>query len=332
MHRIAIIGDGGWGTALGLSLLGGGHRVCIWGAFPAYVERVQVARENVDFLPGVPLPPDLEFTADRARAVADAQVVVLAAPTRFAATVLESFVPFIPASAQVVSVAKGLDPASLRRMTELAEGILRRPSVAALSGPSFASEVAAGVPTAVVIAARDAQLAGDLQAVFNTRRFRVYTSDDVVGVELGGGLKNVIALGVGISDGLGLGHNARAALVTRGLAEIARLGAAMGANPATFAGLSGMGDLVLTCTSRLSRNHTVGERIGRGESVPAILGAMKQVAEGVSNAATTRALARRHGVAVPITDEVFAVLNEGKEPRQALEALLTRDPRPERDG
>ena len=331
MKRIAVIGDGGWGTALGLTLLRASHRVRIWSPFPAYAERVCAARENVDYLPGIPLPEDLEFTGDRASAAADAEVVVLAVPTRFFRGVVESFAAFIPGGAQVVSVAKGLDPVTLRRMTEVAEAALGRPCVAALSGPSFASEVAAGAPTAVTIAARDRELAGSLQTVFNTRRFRVYTSDDVVGVELGGTLKNVVAVGVGVSDGLGLGHNARAALITRGLAEITRLGVALGAHPATFAGLSGMGDLVLTCTSRQSRNHTVGERLGRGETVAAILGSMKQVAEGVSNAATVRELARARGVAVPVTDEVHAVLNEGKDPRAAVEALLTRDPRPERD-
>lgn len=332
MKRVTIIGDGGWGTALGLTLLSAGHRVRLWGAFPDYVARVAATRENTDYLPGVTLPAALELTADRATAAEGAEVVVLATPTRFFRGVLESFAPFIPAGAGVVSVAKGLDPATGARMTEVAESVLKRASVAALSGPSFACEVAAGAPAAVVIAARDAALAESLQQVFNTRRFRVYTSDDVVGVELGGTLKNVIAVGVGVSDGLGLGHNARAALITRGLAEVARLGLAMGAHPATFQGLSGMGDLVLTCTSRLSRNHTVGERIGRGESVAGILGGMKQVAEGVSNAMTARDLAHRLNVPVPITDEVCAVLNEGKNPVAALESLLTRDPRPERDG
>ncbi len=331
MKRVAIIGDGGWGTALGLTLRRAGHRVRIWGPFPEYVARMVAARENVDYLPGVPLPSDLVFSADRATVAADAEVVVLATPTRFFRGVLESFAPLIPSGALIVSVAKGLDPATGGRMTEVAEAVLGHGAVAALSGPSFASEVAVEAPTAVTIAARDAALAEALQSVFNTRRFRVYTSDDVAGVELGGTLKNIMAVGVGISDGLGLGNNARAALITRGLAEMARLGVALGAHPATFAGLSGMGDLVLTCTSRLSRNHTVGERIGRGESIAAILGGMKQVAEGVSNAATARDLARRHGVPVPITEEVCAVLNEGKSPLAAVESLLTRDPRPERD-
>ena len=332
MNRtIAIIGDGGWGTALGLTLLRNGHRVRIWGPFADAIERIRGAHENRDFLPGVPLPQELEWTADRAQAVEGAEVVVLASPTKYFRAVVQSFATLIPASARVVSVAKGLDSADNRRMTEVAESLLGSGPVAALSGPSFASEVAAGAPTAVVIACRDAALAAALQAVFNTQRFRVYTSDDVVGVELGGTLKNVIAVGVGVCDGLGLGHNARAALITRGLAEITRLGVAMGAHPATFAGLSGMGDLVLTCTSRLSRNYTVGERMGKGEAIAAIVAGMKQVAEGVENSATARALARQAGVAAPITGEVYALVHEGKAPRDAVESLLGRDPRPERD-
>ncbi|MEI8123291.1 MAG: NAD(P)H-dependent glycerol-3-phosphate dehydrogenase [bacterium] len=328
---IAIIGDGGWGTALGLTLLNKGHRVRVWGPFPETIAKIKATGENHDYLPGVRLPAALEWTADRLKAVEKSDVVVLAMPTKYFRTVLTSFVGLIPAHAQVLSVAKGLDGEDNRRMTEVAEGILKREAVAALSGPSFASEVAAGAPTAVVIASRDAALARSLQAVFNTQRFRVYTSDDVVGVELGGTLKNVIAVGVGVCDGMGLGHNARAALVTRGLAEITRLGVAMGANPVTFAGLSGMGDLVLTCTSRLSRNYSVGERMGKGEKIADILSGMKQVAEGVENSAIAHSLARRLGVPAPITGEVYDMVHQGKAPADAVESLLGRDPRPERD-
>ncbi len=329
--RIAIIGDGGWGTALGLSLLRNGHHVRIWGPFPDYIDRVRAGGENVDYLPGVKLPSELEWTADSDHAVEKADVVVLASPTRYFRSVLTSFAGKIPAGSLLVSVAKGLDGRTHHRMTQVAEEVLKAGPVAALSGPSFACEVAAGAPTAVVIACQDAARATALQQVFNGSRFRVYTSDDVVGVELGGTLKNVIAIGVGVSDGLGFGHNARAALITRGLAEIARLGLALGAHPATFAGLSGMGDLVLTCTSRLSRNHTVGERLGRGEKMEAILSGMKQVAEGVDNCITARALAHEARVAVPITEQVHDMVMAGKDPRAAVNDLLTRDPRPERD-
>jgi len=329
--KIAIIGDGGWGTALGLTLLRKGHRVRIWGPFSETIERIRATGENKDYLPGVRLPVELEWTADRGQAVENAEVVVLAMPTKYFKTVLISFAGFIPSSARLISVAKGLDGEDNRRMTEVAEGILKTGPVAALSGPSFASEVAVGAPTAVVVACRDHAIASAMQAVFNAPRFRVYTSDDVVGVELGGTLKNVIAVGVGVCDGLGLGHNARAALITRGLAEMSRLGVAMGAHPETFAGLSGMGDLVLTCTSRLSRNYSVGERIGKGEKIGDILAGMKQVAEGIENSATARTLAARLGVHAPIAGEVYALVHQAKVPREALESLLGRDPRPERD-
>jgi glycerol-3-phosphate dehydrogenase (NAD(P)+) len=329
--RIAVIGDGGWGTALGLALLRQGHRVTIWGPFPEYIARIKACGENVDYLPGVSLPAQLQWTADRAGAVDGADAVVLATPTQYFRSVLTSFAGLIPSSALLVSVAKGLDGKTHHRMTQVAEDVLGLGPVAALSGPSFACEVAAGSPTAVVIACRDGARAAALQAVFNGPRFRTYTSDDVVGVELGGTLKNVMAIGVGVSDGLGFGHNARAALITRGLAEMTRIGLAMGAHAATFAGLSGMGDLVLTCTSRLSRNHTVGEKLGRGERMETILAGMKQVAEGVGNCAIARSLARELGVPAPITEEVHAIVMEGKEPRAAVDALLGRDPRPERD-
>ncbi len=332
MATVAILGDGGWGTALGLTLHRNGHRVCLWGPFPETIAAIRGRGENVDYLPGVALPPELRWTADRAEAVAGAEVVVLASPTKFMRTVLGSFAGLIPPSALLVSVAKGLDAGSHRRMTEVAEEVLGMGPVAALSGPSFASEVAVGAPTAVVIACRDHKRAVQLQAVFNGRRFRVYTSDDVVGVELGGCLKNVIAVAAGVCAGIGFGHNAQAALITRGLAEMTRLGVAMGAHPATFAGLSGMGDLVLTCTSRLSRNYTVGERIGRGEALAAIVGGMKQVAEGITNAATARELAEMKGVSAPIIEEVHAMVSEGKDPQAAVESLLAREPRPERDG
>ncbi len=328
-EKIAIIGDGGWGTALGLTLLRNGHSVRIWGPFPEYLDRIRVSGENKDYLPGVRLPAELEWTADRAQAVDKASVVVLAMPTKYFRTVLTSFAGLIPPSAHLVSVAKGLDGTDNRRMTEVAEGILNAGPVAALSGPSFASEVAIGAPTAVVIASRDASLAASLQTVFNSQKFRIYTSDDVIGVELGGTLKNVIAVGVGVCDGMGLGHNARAALVTRGLAEISRIGVAMGAQAKTFAGLSGMGDLVLTCTSRLSRNYSVGERMGRGEKISDILSGMKQVAEGVENSASACSLAQQLSVPAPIAREVQAMVHEGKTPQEAIESLLGRDPKPE---
>ncbi|MBN1673802.1 MAG: NAD(P)-dependent glycerol-3-phosphate dehydrogenase [Kiritimatiellae bacterium] len=329
-EKIAILGDGGWGTALALTLHRAGHGVAVWGPFPDYIERVRREGENPLYLPGVPLPGTLSWTADRAEAVEAADVVILATPSKFYRAVVESFRGLVPERARLVSVAKGLDPGTAKRLTEVAAEIFGRPA-AALSGPSHAEEVAREIPTAVVLAAGDLALAEDLQAVFMAPRFRVYTSTDTAGVELGGALKNIIAIGVGVSDGLGFGDNTRAALITRGLAELARMGRALGARAETFAGLSGMGDLIVTCTSRHSRNRAVGERLGKGETLDAILGGMKQVAEGVSTCAVARQLAARLGVAAPIIREVFAVLHEGKNPHEAVQSLLAREGRPEHD-
>jgi glycerol-3-phosphate dehydrogenase (NAD(P)+) len=329
--KVAIIGDGGWGTALGMVLLRNGHEVTVWGAFEEVVRTTAMRRENVAFLPGVELPRELGFTADREEAVTGAEVAVLAVPTRYFRKVTEGFRPFVSPDLQLVSVAKGLDARTHQRMSEVAQGVLRSGPVAALSGPSHAEEVARGAPTAVVVACAEAGRAAALQRLFTNDVFRVYTSDDVIGVELGGALKNVIAVAAGIADGIGYGDNAKAALITRGLAEITRLGVALGAHPITFAGLSGMGDLIVTCTSRLSRNRSVGERIGRGEFLTQILDRMQQVAEGVWNCTTVRDIARELEVDVPITEQVHATLHEGKDPRTAVQELLGREPRPERD-
>ena len=331
MRRIAVIGDGGWGSALALVLHRNGHRVRVWGPFADYIARIREERENVKFLPGADLPPEIEWTADRSEAVDGADAAVLAVPSRFYREVVGSFAPHIPKSALVVSVTKGLDKDTGRRMTEVAQDFLAHGPVAALSGPSHAEEVARGIPTAVVIACADHDRAVALQKLFMNPAFRVYTSDDVVGVELGGALKNVIAIAAGASDGIGFGDNTKAALITRGLAEITRLGTALGAHPATFAGLSGMGDLVVTCASRYSRNRAVGERLGRGEKIEDILKSMEQVAEGVWTCSTALRLASEHQVDVPITEEVDAVICKGKDPRHAVQSLLSRDPKPERE-
>lgn len=326
--KIVVIGDGGWGTALALTLLANGHEVVLWGAFPDYVAQMARERANPTYLPGIALPAGLEVTAERA-AARGADAAVLAVPTRFFRQVVESFRPFLPAGIPVVSVAKGLDPVTGQRMTDVAGEALGWGPAAVLSGPSHAEEVARRVPTAVVVACADAGRAELVRGLFMNSRFRIYTSDDVIGVELGGALKNVIAVAVGISDGVGFGDNTRAALITRGLAEITRLGCACGARAATFAGLSGMGDLIVTCTSRLSRNRAVGERLGRGESIDAIARGMKQVAEGVGNCATARALARARGIEAPIAEQVFAVIHEGKKPLDVLEELMARSAKPE---
>jgi len=323
--KITILGDGGWGTALALLLVENGHSVTVWGPFPEYITTIRNRRENELYLPGVKLPPEIKWTSERDVAVAGAEIVVLAIPTKFFRPVLTSFVGLLPAKCRLVSVAKGLDEQSHKRMTQVAEEILGHAPVAALSGPSHAEEVSRKIPTAVCIASADRACSSRLQKVFSNAQFRVYTSDDVAGVELGGALKNIIAIGVGVSDGIGFGDNTRAAIITRGLAEITRLGCAMGAKQATFAGLSGMGDLIVTCTSRLSRNRAVGERLGRGESIEHILGEMKQVAEGVRNCAVAREIAHEKKIEVPITEEVYAIIRNGKDPQHAVTSLMTRD-------
>ena len=334
MKHISIIGDGGWGTALAMVLQAHGHQVCVWGPFADYVRETASLRENRKFLPGVPLPESIKWTADLSDAVSQADALVLATPSKYFTDVAQRVAKSLSTSSHaplVVSVTKGLDEKTFERMTVVAERILQKGPVAALSGPSLAAEVARGIPTAVTLACADASKAVALQHLLNGPRFRVYTSDDVTGVELGGALKNVIAIAAGICDGIGFGDNSKAALITRGLAETSRLGLALGAHPATFAGLSGMGDLVVTCMSKLSRNRGVGERLGKGEKLEAILGGMQQVAEGVWTCSTARALAHERKVRVPIMDEIHAVLHEGKNPREAVESLMTRDPKAERE-
>lgn len=327
-ERITIIGDGGWGTALAVMLAQSGALVRLWGVFPDAIENMRLKRENLVYLPGVGLPDTLELTADRQKA-ADADVAVLAMPTRYFRSVLESFEGLLAPETVLVSVAKGFDPQTNVCMTEVAKSILPDSIVAALSGPSHAEEVARGIPTAVVLASEDPLQAQRLRDIFMNPRFRVYTSADVLGVELGGALKNIIAVAVGISDGLGFGDNTRAALITRGMAEITRLGVAMGARAETFAGLSGIGDLVVTCTSRHSRNRSVGERLGRGEKATEIIASMQQVAEGIWNCSLAHELAAEHGVETPIIDQVHGVVNGGLDPNHAVAALMEREPKPD---
>lgn len=331
MKKITIIGDGGWGTALGLVLHRNGHAVTIWGPFEDYIREIQASGENRKFLPGIACPEDLTWTADIDSAMQNADAAVLAVPSKFYREVVTRFAPALQTCPVIASVTKGLDKDTHLRMTATATQLLGGMPVAALSGPSHAEEVARGAATAVVSACPDTAIAAAVQELFNCDVFRVYTSDDVVGVELGGALKNVVAIAAGVCDGIGFGDNSKAALITRGLAEITRLGVALGAHPATFSGLSGMGDLIVTCVSQHSRNRRVGERLGQGQTLADIMAQTEQVAEGVWNCANAKALAAKTGVDVPITDEVFAVLHEGKDPRAAVTDLLTREPRSERD-
>jgi glycerol-3-phosphate dehydrogenase (NAD(P)+) len=327
--KATVIGDGGWGTALALVLQQNGFDVTVWGPFAESIEETSRLHRNENFLPGVDLPESIQWTTDYESATADAGTVVLAVPTQYFRDVITRFKGLISPEANIVSVTKGLDGDTHSTMTGLAEDILGVALVAALSGPSHAEEVARGVPTAVVIASRSREQAGSLQQAFSNQRFRAYTSSDVMGVQLGGALKNVIAIAVGISDGLGFGDNTRAALITRGLAEISRLGIEMGCDPATFAGLSGMGDLIVTCTSQHSRNRSVGERLGRGETISDILGNMKQVAEGVWNCSSAHALGKSRDIELPIIEEVYRILKEGKSPQASVEELMERDVKPE---
>lgn len=330
--RIAVVGGGAWGTALADLLGRAGHGVALWVYEEDLAAEMAETRENRVYLPGHRLAPGVRPTADLAAAVSGAGVVVSVSPSQVVRAVMGRAAPHLAPDTLVVSASKGIERGSLRLMNQVLEEVLppgcaRR--LAVLSGPSFAAEVARGVPTAVSLACADAEAAGRLQALFSGPTFRVYTNDDVVGVELGGALKNVIALAAGISDGLGFGHNSRAALITRGLAEISRLGTALGAKPLTFLGLAGMGDLVLTCTGDLSRNRTVGLRLGRGEKLKEILASMTAVAEGVHTCDAAVGLADRVGAEVPIAREVWRVLHEEKDPRRAVEDLMARPSRRE---
>lgn len=322
--KVFVIGNGGWGTALGMVLAGNGNQVTIWGPFEEELSAIRETRENSAYLPGVKIPSEIAWTSDPA-AVSDADLVVVVTPSRFYRSSLETFKPHLSEDVLIVSATKGLDEATHQRMSEVAFDVLGR-NIAILSGPSHAEEVARGVPTAVTIAGERAE---QMQQAFLGKSFRVYTSDDPLGVEIGGTFKNVIAVAAGILDGMGLGDNTKAALMTRGLAEISRLGACLGAKPETFSGLSGIGDLIVTCASRHSRNRSVGERLGKGESLEQIMGSMKQVAEGIWNAKAARDLAAEHGIEMPITEEVCKVVEEGKDPRKALQDLMARDPRAE---
>ncbi|MCQ2391411.1 MAG: NAD(P)-dependent glycerol-3-phosphate dehydrogenase [Kiritimatiellae bacterium] len=322
--KIAVIGDGGWGTATALLLSGYGHDVTVWGRSADYIAEIQATHLNFRYLPGVAIPPAIHWTADRAEAVKGAEIVVLASPSKFFGEVCASFRGLIPADMLTVSLTKGLCEKTHARMSELAREILGLTRVVVLSGPTHAEEVARGIPTTIVAAAENSADAKQVQAVWNGPRFRVYTSDDPVGVEMGGAVKNVIAIAVGCSDGLGFGDNTRAALITRGLAEVARFARAAGANPRTVSGLSGIGDLIVTCTSRHSRNHMVGERLGKGEKIAAIIGSMQMVAEGVWNAHVVRSLAKSMGVEMPITEVVYRMCYEDMPVAEAIEMLMNR--------
>ena len=322
--KVFVIGDGGWGTANALLLAGYGHDVTIWGAFPAYTEEMRAKGENVRFLPGVPLPANLRLT-NNAADVKDADVVVLAPPSKYFASVMAQFTGLVTDRHLVVSLTKGLCEKTNKRMTQLAQEILGLKDVVALAGPTHAEEVSRGIPTTIVAACAHAEKAAAVQQIWSGPRFRVYTSSDPAGVEIGGCVKNVIAIAVGCSDGMGFGDNTRAALITRGLAEMRRFVYAYGGLPETLTGLAGIGDLIVTCTSRHSRNHSVGERLGKGEKIEEILGSMQMVAEGVWNSKVVHELAKEFKIEMPISEVVYQACYHGYDVRNALAEMMTRD-------
>ena len=329
--RCSVIGAGAWGTALADLLTRNGHEVLLWAYEPDVVESVNKKHENVRFLGGNALAPALKATGDINRAVEGAELITLATPSHVLRPIVRSAAQSMTRSAPIVVATKGIEKGTLSLMTEVAEQEIAGATVVALSGPSFAKEVVACQPTAVVVASGGEGAAAIAQRAFSSAYFRAYTHTDVIGVELGGALKNVMAVATGIAEGLGLGFNARAALVTRGLAEMTRLGLALGAEQSTFAGLAGLGDLVLTCTGSLSRNRAVGVEVGKGKTLDEVLRGKETVAEGVVTAQSARELAAREGVEMPIVDTVNRVLFEGQPARSAIAALMTRELRAEVD-
>jgi glycerol-3-phosphate dehydrogenase (NAD(P)+) len=327
----AVVGGGAWGTAIADRLVRNGHAVTLWAREPDVVDAVRTRHENPRFLPGAPLAPGLGATSDYAEALRGALLVVYAAPSHVLRPVVAATAPSLEAGAVLAVATKGIERESLALMTDVVTDEAPARPVVAFSGPSFAAEVAHGQPTAVVAASADPEAARLVQGAMSAAPFRVYTSDDVVGVELGGALKNVMAVATGILEGLGLGFNPRAALITRGLAEMTRLGMALGARGETFAGLAGLGDLVLTCTGALSRNRAVGVAIGQGQTLEEALAGKDSVAEGVLNAQSARALALREGVSMPIVEATHRVLFGEQPPREAIAELMARDLRAERD-
>jgi glycerol-3-phosphate dehydrogenase (NAD(P)+) len=333
LERVTILGDGAMATICSILLEAGGHRVTMWGAFAESIERLQQNRENQRLLPGVRVPETVRLTANDADAFENSTLILSAVPTQYMRSVWERLVPYVPEGVPIISVAKGIENETLLRPLEIIAEVItakgKQARLAALSGPNIAGEIARRLPATAVVASTDAEFARRVQGVLSTEWFRIYTNTDVIGVELAGAMKNVIAIAAGILDGIAAGNNAKAALVTRGLVEITRLGVAMGAREETFQGLAGLGDLMTTCVSPEGRNRWVGEQLGKGRRVNEILGQMRSVAEGVATTRSVLMLAQRHGVEMPITQSVHAVLFDDKDTRSALADLMRRDPKPE---
>ncbi|MBF0385999.1 MAG: NAD(P)-dependent glycerol-3-phosphate dehydrogenase [Candidatus Omnitrophica bacterium] len=326
IKNITVIGDGGWGTTLALHLLQKGFFVSLWGPHPAYLKEISSQRINRKFLPGIIIPASLNIISNLKTALDSGDMIVFAVPSKYAFAVLKD----IKATRSILkrkiflSVTKGIETKKLLRVSELVKVSLGDVTFAVLSGPTIASEVAKGIPSTAVVASRQLKAAKLVQEVFNSETFRIYTNDDVIGVELGGSVKNIIAIACGVCDGLGFGSNTKAALLTRGLAEMCRLGKALGAKQATFSGLSGLGDLVTTCFSPQSRNRCVGEMLGRGKSIVDINSEMEMVAEGVETVKAVRLLAKKTKISMPITEEIFEIIYHNKKPLKAVTSLMSR--------
>lgn len=330
MSRITVLGAGAWGTALAISLARrGGHQVNLWSHSASHAEQLLNAGENLLYLPGFTLPEDIEITADLPRAIFEADVLLCVTPSQHLREVITDIAPLLTPNQIILSASKGIEEHSFLRMSEVVASVTKNP-FAVLSGPSFAQEVAAAMPTAIVAASESPKIAQSIQTGFSSTSLRVYTNDDVAGVELGGSLKNVMALAAGVASGLGLGYNSSAALITRGIAEMTRLAVACGGRHQTLSGLSGVGDLILTCTGALSRNRAVGIELGRGKQLPEIIAGLNgKVAEGVRSTAAALGLAARHGVEMPITQQMDAILHRNKSPREAIRELMSRPGRDE---
>jgi glycerol-3-phosphate dehydrogenase (NAD(P)+) len=326
--KISVLGAGGWGTTLAILLHYNGHRVSLWEYKRAYAKDLIKKRENTHYLPGIKIPKEISITHDLDESTVDKNLIVLAVPSQFLREVIKKIDRKDLEDAILVSVAKGIEKNSLMTVSQMLKDVhhfLDNSQLSVLSGPSHAEEVSQRIPTAVVAASLDEETSKAVQAAFMTSYFRVYSSTDILGVELGGAFKNVIAIGAGIIDGAGFGDNTKAAIMTRGVAEISRLGLAMGAQPETFAGLSGMGDLIVTCMSRHSRNRYVGEQIGKGKKLKEVLKSMEMVAEGVATSKSAMQLAVKYEIETPITTEVYKILYEDKDPIKATTDLMTRD-------
>lgn len=325
MKKVTVIGSGSWGTALAVMLQKHGHEVVIWSRRQDAVDEMQTKRENKQYLPGIELPTGMNFTTNREQAVKDAEIIILSVPSKAVRQTVTDFAPYLKDKQVLVNVAKGLEEGSFKRLSQVIQECVPQCEVCILSGPSHAEEVARDIPTTCLIASENEEIAKMVQNEFMNPRFRLYTNTDMIGVEMGAALKNVMALVAGMSDGLGFGDNTKAAIMTRGIAEMKRLGVEMGGKAETFAGLSGIGDLIVTCTSMHSRNRRAGILLGQGKSLEETLEEIKMVVEGVNTVQVAYKVAKEHNVEMPITNAIYDVLFKGKNTEQAVLELMSRD-------